>query len=166
MCKPRVRLSILWRVFSDAPDETLIEARSAQRANSSRTLLWRRHARNGRVRGISRRNSRQRWRSTQMRRATANDYTRLFIGPGNFPHRLGNRCMHAARSWCFSKARSTFVPHTTPPGSPRQATHVPDDHIATELAFMAALLRRNEGVRASSGDMLCAKVVLGAKRCF
>ena len=107
----------LWRVFSDVPDETLIETTlGAAReqfelffgADSPEmeefTALWRH------------------WRSMQTLRAWQTNIRACLSARGNFLHRLGNRYMHVAKNWYFSKARSTFVPHTTPLGSPRQAT--------------------------------------------
>ena len=96
----------------------------------------------------------------------ANEYTRLFIGPGNSLHRPGNRYIHAAKSWYFSKARSTFAPHYHAAGFTAAGyPHVPDDHIATELAFMAALCSEAE-THASSGDMPGAKIALGRQAMF
>ena len=108
----------LWRVFSDVPDETLIET-TLRTAREQFELFF----------GAD---------SPEMKEfaalcvelhtalaldakasSLANEYTRLFIG--NSLHRPGNRYMHAAKSWYFSKARSTFAPHTTPPDSPRRA---------------------------------------------
>ena len=139
--------------------------RSAQRANSSNSSLApTRQKRKSSRRSAS--NSRQRWRSTQMRRVWQTTIRVCSSARGSFPHRLGNRYMHAARSWYSSKARSTFVPHTTPLGSPRQATRTSPTTISQPNSRSwrrCATKRRRAPLRVIC---LAQKSRSAARRCF
>lgn len=155
----------LWRVFSDVPDKTLIET-TLRTAREQFELFF----------GAD---------SPEMKEfaalcvelhtalaldakasSLANEYTRLFIGPGKLPASPWESVYACGEELVFQQStlnvRAAYhAAGFTAAGYP----HVPDDHIATELAFMAALCSEAE-TRASSGDMPGAKVALGRQAMF
>ena len=95
-----------------------------------------------------------------------NDYTRLFIGPGKLPASPWESVYACGEELVFQQStldvRAAYhAAGFTAAGCP----HIPDDHIATELAFMAALCDEAKTC-ASSGDMPGAKVALGRQVMF
>ena len=150
----------LWRIFSDAPDETLIKT-TLGTAREQFELFF--DADSPEMKEFAALCVELQAALAFDAKATslANDYTRLFIGPGKLPASPWESVYVCGEELIFQQStldvRAAYhAAGFTAAGYP----HVPDDHIATELAFMAALCNE-AGACASSGDIPGAKVALG-----
>lgn len=155
----------LWRVFSDAPDETLIETTLGTAREQFELFFGADSPETEEFAALC----------VELQAALAldanasslaNDYTRLFIGPGKLPASPWESVYTCGEELVFQQStldvRAAYrAAGFTAAGYP----HVPDDHIATELAFMAALCDEAKAF-ASSGDMPGAKVALGRQAMF
>ena len=155
----------LWRVFSDMPDETLIEA-TLGTAREQFELFF--GAGSPEMEEFAALCVELQAALALDAKATslASDYTCLFIGPGKLPASPWESVYACGEELVFQQStldvRAAYhAAGFTAAGYP----HVPDDHIATELAFMAALCDETKAC-ASSGDMLGAKVALGRQAIF
>mgnify|MGYP004517633831 CR=1 FL=1 len=155
----------LWRAFGDAPDKTFIETTlgtareqfelffgaDSPEMNEFEAMCAELHAA---------------LELDANATSLASDHTRLFIGPGKLPASPWESVYACGEELVFQQStldvRAAYhAAGFAAAGYP----HVPDDHIATELAFMAALCDEAETC-ASSGDMQGAKIALGRQAMF
>ena len=155
----------LWRVFSDAPDEMLIET-TLDTAREQFELFF--GADSPEMEEFASLCAELQTALALDANASSltSDYTRLFIGPGKLPASPWESVYVCGEELVFQQStldvRAAYhAAGFAAAGYP----HVPDDHIATELAFMAALCDEAEAC-ASSGDMPGAKVALGRQAMF
>ena len=155
----------LWRLFSDVPDEALLDAfcgevgrQLALFFDAESPALREHELMHCDVEGAQGENA--------LVSRLSSEYTELFVGPGKLPASPWESVYACGEELVFQQ--STLDVRAAYRAAGFKASgypHIPDDHIATEFAFMAALCEKTERA-ATAGDLEQARVLLGRQAMF